>query len=59
MTAYEAQAKFCREHDVLILVPIHGSCFRCGRDIWVKITPEEAGERYITGCPYCGRSWCE
>ena len=55
----KAQEKYCKEHGYMVLVPYYGTCFRCGQNIWKKISVEEAGKRYITGCPYCGRSWCD
>jgi hypothetical protein len=55
----EAQEKYCTENNIPLFAPSDGECFDCDKQIYNKITLEEAGSKHITGCPYCAYSYCE
>lgn len=67
--AEKAQRKYCDSHDCPDFSPHGGSCYRCGRNIYLPtngsngavfgITVEEAGKRLITSCPHCNFSFVE
>lgn len=59
--ACEAQDKMCDERKLPHFAPLSGTCFYCGKNIYADggISVKEASTRLITGCPYCGRSYCE
>jgi len=53
----EAQKEYCKNNDLPFFAP-YTVCPNCKRDIWDKITLEQAKTELITGCPYCNRSYC-
>ncbi len=63
--AAEAQKKNCAKNGRPYFAPEDGICYRCGRNIYEKsatgsgISVEEAGSRYITGCPHCRTTFCD
>lgn len=72
ITAANAQAKYCEEHEVPMFAPANGMCNRCGRNIYepytvrhgtetvqLGITVEDAGKRLISGCPHCNATFVE
>lgn len=52
------QEKYCTEKKIPFYAPKE-RCFSCRKNIWYKITEEEASSRLITGCPYCNSSYVE
>lgn len=56
---YEAQKKFCKQNNGPLFCPVNGHCHYCGRNIFEEKTLESASSELITGCPYCGHSYCE
>ena len=36
-----------------------GKCFKCHKQIFEKITLEEASNELITGCPFCNYSYVD
>ena len=61
-TAWRAQDAYCAARGCPTFVPVSGRCWRCGRDIFGPpggVSVRRAGERVITGCPYCGYSFAE
>ena len=59
--AIEAQARYCHEHEVPLFAPADGYCSGCHMNIYGQggYSAEQAGQRAITRCPYCGRSFVE
>ena len=53
----KAQKEYCKKHDVPFFAP--EQCYGCNRFFWDKITLEQATNEHITGCPYCGKSFCD
>lgn len=39
--------------------PKDGICWDCGRQIYTRVTLDEASTTLITGCRHCCRSYCE
>lgn len=70
--AIAAQKKYIRENGGPFFAPKHGVCWKCHKNIYephtalnangneytTGITVEEAGNRRVTGCPHCNRSYC-
>ncbi|HBB9121083.1 hypothetical protein HW877_09400 [Serratia marcescens] len=68
MQARSAQDKYCKENNAPHFAPNNGICFRCKRDIYLKIdngifitgiSVRRAGSELVTGCPHCNRSYCD
>lgn len=71
----EAQEKYCKDNHLPHFAPHSGVCWACGQNIfdplerhgyldrdkkWTTgITTKEAGEKLITGCPHCSRTYCD
>jgi len=53
-----AQEKFCEDNDYQRFAPKRGICYHCKQQIYDKISLEQAGSDYITGCPFCHWSFC-
>ena len=62
--AYKAQQRLCDECDLPVFVPEDGQCYHCGAFLFRPhlvirtYSVERAGREYITGCPFCCRSFC-
>jgi len=56
-TKIKAQEEYCEKHKVPMFAPV--LCYGCNRNIWEGITLEKATDEHITGCPYCGKSFCD
>ncbi|MDU7948740.1 MAG: hypothetical protein E7J31_09890 [Clostridium sp.] len=58
-------SELCKERDYPDFTPKSGQCWKCGRDIYQNYIIDdmesygETGERFITGCPHCHRSYCD
>jgi len=50
--AMEKQKKYCKEKGVPMFAPIDGICWSCKNKI------PDRGDKHITGCPLCHRSYC-
>ena len=67
--AAKAQAEYCEKNEMPNFASYNGTCWRCGRNIYLPIngsggkifgyTVEEAGKRLITGCPHCNATFCD
>lgn len=67
--AIEAQAEYCRTHNLPYFAPVSGRCSYCYSNIYVQqyhsngrtsgISVEKAGTELITGCPHCHKSYCD
>ena len=67
--AIAAQAAYCDEIKAPHFAPPDGHCYLCGANIYRApdpergisggITVERAGERLVTGCPFCHYSFVE
>lgn len=63
--AYNAQLKYCEEHNAPMFVPHMGICFCCGKSVFSKTqnagtwSVERSGKDLITGCPFCGTSFVD
>ena len=55
--AREAQAKLCAEKKLPHFAPHSGNCYSCGRNIYGPGGYD--GTSFITGCPFCHRSYCD
>lgn len=60
MTEFEkakaAQRKLCEEKGYPHFAPTSGVCWSCNRAIYMT---EADGKHYITGCPWCHRTYCD
>ena len=54
----QAQEEYCERKNVSFFAP-KDYCYACRKNIWKKITIEEASTELITGCPYCAYSYCD
>lgn len=60
--AIEAQYAYCNKHGKPVFMPTNGNCPKCYWNIFKGpdgVSVEEAGEKLITRCPYCGFSFTE
>ena len=57
--AKQAQKKYCEENEMIHFAPDEGFCFRCGQQIYMKITVDYASKNMITECPWCHASFVE
>jgi len=55
----EAQVQYCKENDTPLFAPSDGKCWQCRRDIYTKISVQEAASKLITSCPHCNRSFID
>ena len=53
------QKKFCTLSGFPHFAPEDGICYKCGRQIYEKITTEEAESKLITGCPHCDSTFVD
>lgn len=58
--ADKAQREYCQRKEFPSFAPTK-FCYSCDRDIYSEggYSVKEAGERSITGCPFCHRSYCD
>ena len=52
-----AQEKMCKDEVLPLFAPEDGLCFNCDKQIYNRITLEEARNEHITHCPYCSRAY--
>lgn len=46
--------------DAEMFMPTNGSCFHCKFDIIPRLIEiGNDGSELVTGCPYCGRTYCD
>ncbi|HEI9782010.1 TPA: hypothetical protein SLN38_001419 [Serratia marcescens] len=66
--AKQAQKKYCEEVKAPHFAPNDGVCFRCKRNIYIRIdngtyitgiSIRQASRELVTGCPHCNRSYCD
>lgn len=66
--ANKAQDTYCDKNNLPMFAPSTGNCYRCHKNIYLPfqkgdivtgISVESAGRRLITGCPHCGKSFCD
>jgi hypothetical protein len=50
-----AQRTLCDARKLPHFAPENGVCWSCYRQIYEELS----GDSYITGCPYCHRSYCD
>jgi hypothetical protein len=55
----EAQKEYCKANKLPQFVSLVGTCWNCGKNVYDRISLEEAGSDLITGCPFCLRSFCD
>lgn len=55
--AIEAQCAYCAEHKTPHFAPDNGVCWSCRRQIYEAEHCD--GKSYVTGCPWCSRSYCD
>ena len=63
----EKQANLCKDKKLPHFAPDNGKCWSCNRNIYQnydyklggRITQGETGEKFITGCPHCNRTYCD
>ena len=56
----QAQLRYCEQHEIpTFMIPMSGFCPHCNRDVYSDMTPEEASQRLLTGCPWCHRSFVD
>lgn len=59
------QANFYFRQEALLnkkferVAPSDGICWCCKKQIYEKISFQDAENSFITGCPHCSRSFCE
>jgi len=49
------QERLCAERRLPHFAPWNGVCWSCGRQIYEELD----GQSYVTGCPFCHRSYCD
>lgn len=55
---YEKQKQFCKEKDLIFFAP--KTCWKCGNSVFNHLqAKEDSDKKFITGCPYCGKSFVE
>ena len=54
----EAQVELARQYDSPVFMPLDGYCMRCDCDI-AKYYGGRLAKEIVTGCPNCGRTYCE
>lgn len=64
-----AQSQYCEDKGSPLFAPYTGLCFACMQNIYrpnhrpdgriTGITLERASKFWVTGCPHCGRSFCD
>jgi len=55
----KAQKGYCEKNDKPHFAPYSGICANCNKQIYNEISLTKARTELITGCPYCGWSYCE
>ncbi len=55
----KAQRKYCKDTKQPLFAPRWGTCWRCHKNIYDRISMEKASSEMITGCPHCHYSFCE
>lgn len=53
--ARKAHIRLCEEKNLPLFAPTNGVCWACYRQIFEVLD----GTSFITGCPYCHRSYCD
>ena len=51
-----AQVNYCSKNNLPYFAPMN--CYKCGINIYKKISVERAEKEHITRCPSCGKSFC-
>lgn len=63
VAAQKAQIEFCKKHNVPLFAPQDPltQCFRCQKNIYGVggVSVGAASRMHITGCPFCGASFCD
>ena len=54
-SARKAQSALCAELGLPHFAPSSGICWSCRRQIYEELD----GKFYVTGCPFCHRSYCD
>jgi hypothetical protein len=54
-TASRAQADLCASRGLPLFAPQDGVCWSCRRQIYEELD----GKSFVTGCPFCHRSYCD
>ena len=54
----QAQIDYCKSRNEICWVG-SGVCWCCGKDIFDKITLEDASTELITSCPFCNSSFVD
>lgn len=57
--AHEAQSAYCKAKGFPHFAPSNGNCWKCGNQIYNKISVEKAGKELISSCPHCCKSYCD
>jgi hypothetical protein len=59
--AAKAQLRLCEHRNLPCFSPESGRCWNCDKNIYSKdgITVKEAGDKFITCCPFCHYSFLE
>jgi hypothetical protein len=53
--ACAAQAQLCSTKGLPHFAPYDGVCWSCRRQIYEELD----GKSFVTGCPFCHRSYCD
>lgn len=54
-----AQIKYCHDNQLPLFAPENEKCPFCNKNVYTKITVEEASKHLMTSCWFCKRSWTE
>ena len=52
-----AQEEMCKEKNLPLFAPKDGLCHNCGKQIYNRISMNEAENEHITHCPYCSKAY--
>ena len=59
LRAIREQDLYCDRNNKPHFAPHDGICFSCHQQIYEMIPWTEAASKLVTGCPVCGRSFCD
>jgi hypothetical protein len=55
----EAQRRYCENKQQIMFLPEDAKCYKCGKNVVEHLSFATCAIKLITGCQYCGNSFCE
>ncbi len=56
---YQRQVELAKKRKTVTFVPASGMCPKCKELVWTVENVARSYDSLVTGCPYCGYSFCE